>query len=210
MSTYRVFAKKGWGSCIAEATLELTGLPYEVVDLDFDTPGPDRDRLLAMNPLGQVPTLVLPDGTLMTESAAIVLHVADRVPSAGLVPAAADAARPTFLRWLIFLVAAVYPTFTYGDFPSRWVSGEAATKELRARTDAHRQDLWRQVEVAAAPSPWFLGDRFSALDIYVSAMTRWRPRRAWFAEHCPKLTSIALAADRRPGIDKVWQRNFGA
>jgi len=48
----------------------------------------------------------------MTESAAMVLYAADLAPSAGLVPGAGEASRPAFLRWLIYLVASVYPTFT--------------------------------------------------------------------------------------------------
>ena len=61
---------------------------------------------------------------------------------------------------------------------------------------------------AEAGAPWFLGDRFSALDLYIAVMTRWRPRRAWFAAHAPKLHGIALAAERVPEIAGVWRRNF--
>ncbi len=163
-----------------------------------------------MNPLAQVPTLLLPDGTVMTESAAIALHLADRAPAAGLAPASGDAARDAFLRWLIFIVANVYPMYTVGDFPDRWVSGEAAQKELRASTDAYREKSWRIVEANIAPRPWFLGARFSTLDVYAKVMTHWRPRRDWFRDNCPKLMSVALAADKEPRLAKVWQRNFPA
>jgi GST-like protein len=67
--------------------------------------------------------------------------------------------------------------------------------------------LWGIVEEAAG-APWFLGDRFSALDIYVAAMTRWRPKRPWFAEHAPRLHAIALAADAEPRLAQVWARNY--
>ena len=169
--------------------------------------GPARDRLLALNPLGQVPTVLMPDGTIMTESAAIVLHLADLAPSCGLAPAPDDPQRAQFLRWLVFMVAAIYPTFTYGDEPERWVEGAEAAKSLRASTDAQREESWRQVE-AAAGAPWFLGAQFSALDIYVAVMTRWRPRREWFVAHCPKLTAIARAVEQRPELAAVGQRNF--
>jgi GST-like protein len=60
----------------------------------------------------------------------------------------------------------------------------------------------------AAIGPWFLGARFSALDIYIAIMTRWRPRRAWFAENCGKLHAIATRADAEPRLNAVWRRNF--
>lgn len=206
---YRLITTAGAGSTLIEVALELAGLPYAVEEIDYAMPGPGQDRLRALNPLGQVPILLLPDKAVMTESAAMVLHIADRAPAAGLVPAPDDPVRPAFLRWLIFLVASLYPTFAYGDDPSRWVSGEAAQAELGKNTLEHRQTLWRQVEASITPSPWFLGARFSALDLYACIMTRWRPRRPWFAEHCPKLNAIAIALDRDPRLAKVWKRNFG-
>jgi GST-like protein len=202
---WRVFAVRGWGSVIAEAVLTVAGIPFERDEADPSVPGPGRDRLLAANPLGQLPTVVLPDGTILTESAAIVLRAADLAPHAGLAPLPDEPGRTAFLRWLVFLVAALYPTFTYGDDPKRWV--QTGSDELRRSTDDHRKTLWQQLE-SIAGAPWLLGESFSALDIYVCAMSRWRPGRAWFSEHCPRLLTIAQAVDRRPDLAPVWAANF--
>ncbi|APR76665.1 Hypothetical protein A7982_02012 [Minicystis rosea] len=202
---WRVFASNGWGSAIAEAMLTLAGIAYERDLVDPSVPGPDRDRLLAANPLGQLPTVVLPDGTVLTESAAITLRAAEIAPHAGLAPSADDPARTAFLRWLVFLVAAIYPTFTYGDDPKRWVT--TSPDELRASTNAHRVALWQQMDRAAV-GPWFLGERFSALDVYIAVMTRWRPGRAALAELCPKLATIATAVDANPALAPVLRQNF--
>ena len=64
-------------------------------------------------------------------------------------PAAGAPERATFLRWLVFIVANIYPTFTYADDPARFVSVNAARDPFRAATDAYAQRLWRQVETAA-------------------------------------------------------------
>ena len=56
-------------------------------------PNPAFDELLPINPTGQIPTLVLPDGSVLTESAAILIHLADAHPDSGLLPAAAPRAR---------------------------------------------------------------------------------------------------------------------
>jgi GST-like protein len=205
---YTLIGAPGWGSAIAEALLDLSGLPYQVEDIDASKPTTESKRLTALNPLAQVPTLLLPDGTVMTESAAITLLLADRAPGAELAPPPGDPTRAAFLRWLVFIVANVYPMYTVGDDPSRFVSSEAAQKELRDSTDAYRAKSWGIVEAAIAPRPWFLGTRFSALDVYAKVMTHWRPRRDWFKDNCPKLMSIALAADKEPRLAKVWQRNF--
>jgi GST-like protein len=205
---YLLFGVKGWGSALVEAMLELCGAPFELVEVDgFDTPSAARDRLIAYNPLAQVPTLVLPDGVVMRESAAIALLLSETFPAAGLAPAPGVPDRPAFLRWLVWLVANVYPTFTYADYPERWVRTER--EEFALAVGAYRRKLWQQLEAEIGSGPWVLGEQFSALDIYVGIMTHWRPRRAWFAEHCPRIHAIATNADRHAVLGRVLQRNFG-
>jgi GST-like protein len=178
---WQLMGCRGCGSAIVEAALVLAKIPYET---SYDTEDAHGT---------QVPTVVLPDGTEMTESAAIVLYIDGLVPELGLVPAVRDPLRRELLRWLMFLVAAVYPTFTV----------DAGKPE----TDEHRQSLWRLVE-GAVRGPWFLGETPSALDLYVSVMTRWPPHRAWFAEHCPRLYKIATAVDEDDRLKAVWTTNF--
>lgn len=204
---YTVFSVPGWGSALTEAMVALCSSPIHIEDVSgFDRPGAARDRLLRVNPLGQVPTLVLPEGSVMTESAAIALLLAERHPQAGLAPRPGDPSRPTFLRRLIWLAANVYPTFTYGDYPQRWV--EVDTKALRTSTDTYRESLWLQLESDIEEGGWVLGADFSALDVYVAVMTHWRPRRGWFARECPRLSAIASRADAHPIVGAVMQRNF--
>jgi GST-like protein len=199
---------RGCGSFIAEAALRLADIPYSYEETDYDAPGPQRARLFALNPLGQVPTLVMPDGAVMTESAAIVMMVADRAPQAGLVPPPGAAERNAFLRWFVFMVAALYPTWTYGDNPRKWMPEAAHPEELRTSTDRHRQTLWRFVEKSISPAPWFLGARFSAIDLYTGAMTQWRPKRDWFSAECPKIAGVAAEAERLPPLADLFRQHF--
>ena len=149
----------------------------------------------------------MPDGSVMSESAAITLLLADITGQDTLVPKPGAPERAKFLRWLVFLVANIYPTFTYADDPARFVSVNAARDPFRAATDAYAQRLWRQVN-GEAGAPYFLGERFSALDIYIAVMTRWRPKRGWFEIETPKLFAIARHADQIPELRPVWTRNW--
>ena len=106
----------------------------------------------------------MPDGSVMSESAAITLLLADITGEDSLVPRPDTPERAAFLRWLVFLVANVYPTFTYADIPGRFVEIEAAQQPFVATVEAYRDRLWHQVE-GEAKAPWFLGERFSALAI---------------------------------------------
>ena len=206
--SWTLYGLPGWGSTIAEGALAWVGAPFEFVPVEgFDRPGPVRDRLLAVNPLGRIPTLVAPDGRVMTESAAIVLHLADLHPGTGLAPPPGDPDRPAFLDRLVWFVSALYPTFTYRDYPERWAPD--AAEQLVENVDAFRRALWQQFEAQVGAGPFVLGDRPSALDLYVTVMSHWRPQRAWFAGHCPKLHAIALRAETLPQLGPVMRRNFG-
>lgn len=121
-----VYGVPGWGSTISELMLSLADIPYEVVDVEgFDQPGPARERLRQINPLCQVPTLRLADGSIMTETAAIALMILDQRPD--LAPAPGTPQRQQFQRLLVWLVANVYPTFTYADYPERWAPAAAGS-----------------------------------------------------------------------------------
>jgi GST-like protein len=205
---YSLFARAGWGSVLVEAQLAWYGLEYQVQAVgDLFKEPHARDQLLLANPIAQIPTLILPDGTVMTESAAITLLLADMTARTDLVPGASEPKRAQFLRWLIFIVTNIYPTFTYADDPARFFSDEVGRSSFRANVDAYAKRLWGIME-AAAVGPWFLSDRFSAVDIFIATMTQWRPQRPWFAVHTPKLAAIATRTDALPKLASVWERNF--
>ncbi|GAB4542047.1 MAG: glutathione S-transferase [Parvularculaceae bacterium] len=207
MDKLRLYGSPGTGSAIVEAALNLAGRRFAAVDIAYGADGPDLAALQAVNPAGQLPALVLPNGVVMTESAAILLFLSEAAPEAGLAPLSGDSDRPEFLRWLLFLAANLYPTFTYADFPGRWVSDKGAQAELVARIENRRKELWTIVDNAAA-GPWFLGRRFSALDLFIWVMAHWRPRRRWFAECAPTLAAVADALDKDARLDCVRLRHF--
>lgn len=208
MDDYVLHGRPGWGSAIVEAQLAFYGLPFRFVDSgDLFASAEARAKLAPLNPLAQVPVLQLLDGRAMTESAAITLHLADLTGRDDLVPGAQSRERASFLRWLVFIVANIYPTFTYSDDPARFVKTEGAAEGFRAEIDAYQRRLWTMVE-AESGAPWFLGERFSALDIYLAVVMHWRPGRKWFAEQAPKLAAAAGTAASMPLLAPVIERNF--
>ena len=205
---HTLYARPGWGSAIVELQLAHYAIPHEIIDLDdLFASESARARLAPLNPITQVPTLVLPSGEVLTESAAITLHLAD-LPTGRptLVPPPGDPTRPAFLRWLVFMVANIYPTFTYADVPARFIDHEPARQPFRDKVDAYARRLWLQVE-AAAQTPWFTGPTLTAMDLYIAVMTQWRPNRVWFEPNTPRLFAIAKAVEALPEFAAVWQRN---
>ena len=200
-----LYASVGCGSVLVEMACALAAYPIDVIDLEWGDEGVTDPRLAALNPLRQVPTLVMTTGDVVTESAAIILLLADRYPESGLAPPVWDKDRAKFLRWLLFINASTYATFTYGDFPEKWAGSEGA-KRLRETTDRRRADNHLLLEDHAV-GPFFLGQTMSAIDFYIAALVDWRPNRAWFAENAPTLKAIAEQVERHALLRPILNRN---
>ncbi len=202
----KLFGCKGCGSTVVEAALQMAGLEYEYVEAITWEPFSHHPDLVKANPLKQVPTLVLDDGSIMTESAAILLWLCERLPE--LVPKD-PAARAQFYRWMVFVPANMYALAPFRDFPSKWIDDESAQKVFRERTTERLHDFWRQLETELTPAPYVLGKDLSALDLYLAMVSRWWGGRKWVPENCPKLTAAIALTEKHPVIAKVWEKNFG-
>jgi GST-like protein len=142
---YVVYGQKGTGSVPVEATLLLLGEPYEVIER-----GPSEDRP-AGNPMQQVPVLAMPNGELMTESAAILIHLADSHPAARMSPALDDPRRPAFLRWMVYVSAQIYALVWARDDPGRLAADEAHKAVILERTAESIAHCWRLMDAQVSP-----------------------------------------------------------
>lgn len=208
--TYTLFGQRGFGSTCVEAALELLGLEYEFAEADPFGDEHQRERVNSVNPVGQVPALLLPNDDVMTESAAILIYLGDLHPEAGLAPRSDAPERAEYLRWLLFLASGLYSTLTISDGPHRFSSNPDQFEDLLNHANARRKELWQIMDDAfrGSPGPYLLGETMSFLDVYVAMMSYWSPRRDWFMEHCPNLAGAVRATEKHPVIRNVWSRNF--
>jgi GST-like protein len=159
-----------------------------------------------------MPALRLPEGEVVTESAAILLTIADYFPNARLLPPQASAARAQAYRWLAFMAGEIYPMVEISDYPERFAPEGAEAEALRGKARERLRERLLIVERFVA-GPWFLPSGFSILDIYASMFTRWRGSigREWLAQrHIPALDAISVAVSTRSAIAPVWARHFGS
>ncbi|HFZ8993419.1 TPA: glutathione S-transferase family protein [Citrobacter freundii] len=199
-----VYGVPGWGSAIAEIMLTLADIPYRFVDVKgFDSEGPQRDLLLTLNPLAQVPTLTLNNGEIITETAAIALMILDRRPE--LAPPPGTPERRVFQRLLIWLVANVYPTFTCADYPERWAP--AAPAQLQKNFIEYRKSLYIWLNSQLSAEPYAFGEQLTLLDCYLCVLRTWGPRHDWFQENAPNISAIADAVCQIPKLREVLRSN---
>jgi GST-like protein len=203
---YVVYGASYSGSVTVEAALTLIGAPYEVVELPPWDGQAVADEVGRVNPMRQLPALVLPSGELVTESAAILTWLAETHPEANLAPAPGSPDRAAFLRWMAFVSAQIYSLYWVRDDLSRLAADKKAEAVVDARTKARILDCWakmdRQIDVRG---PYIFGDRISVLDLYVAVTSRWRPRRRPFYEAAPILAQVVRRADADPRLQTLWK-----
>ena len=199
---YVVYGRKRSGSIPIEAALHLLGARYRVVER-----GPREDRP-AGSAMGQVPVVRLPSGELMTESAAILIHLADTHPSSKLGPALDDPRRPAFLRWMLFVATQIYGLVWVRDDPARLAAEEAHKPVILERTSARRAFCWSVMDAEIDPGRYLLGDDITVLDLYVAVTSAWGPGRARFYEVAPRMSEVVRRVDRDPRLEPLWRERL--
>ena len=184
------------------------GLEHELRMLDFDRREQRSPEYLAINPQGRVPTLVV-DGRVLTESAAIAMHLADLAPGAGLAPPVATPERAAYYRWMLFCASTLMPAYRGWFYPAE-PAGEENVVRVRESSRATIESAWQQVDDhLSASGPYLLGAERSAADFVLTMLMRWsrnmpRPSDGWPALHAHAQRMKALPsfaeAYRREGI----------
>jgi glutathione S-transferase len=136
--------------------LEEVGVPYQLSYVDVTSGAHKEPSFLAKNPMGKLPTLVDGD-TVITESAAIGLWLADRYALGRLAPALDDPARGAYYRWILYGPSVIEP----GCYAH---SGGWDFKPSAAGWGAYPEML-ATIERAIGDGPWLLGDRFTMADV---------------------------------------------
>jgi glutathione S-transferase len=210
--SYTIFGDKGSGAFSAEAVLAEAGAPYEVHLVSLEKNEQRQPQFLTINPSGKIPALRLPEGEVITESAGILLTIADHFPNARLLPAQASVERAKAYRWLAFMASEIYPMVEIADYPERFAPAGDEAEALRAQARTRLRERLGIVERFLA-GPWFLPSGFSILDIYAAMFARWRGSlgRDWpIATHLPRLTALSADVAARSSIAPVWTRHFGS
>lgn len=208
--SYILYGDVGSGSAMVEMALAEAGQAAELRSVPLEGDHQLRAEYLAINPMGRLPTLLLPDGTVLTEHLAILLSIAERHPEAALLPPAGETARAIALRWMALMAGEFYPHVTRWDYPGRFTPDAAAAPAIRDRAMEMGREVLRLVEAHAGlrgtpEAPFLLGARFSLADIPLAVMSRWMGGRVWTPQHCARLETLARAVAARPAIAPIWR-----
>jgi GST-like protein len=209
MTHHTLYGAPGCGSAMVEAALVMAGVPYRLVQAASWEKGPELDELAAANPMKQIPTLRLPDGSVMTESAAILIHLGLMNPASGLLPAE-PAERAQILRALVFIAANCYANVSIIDYPERWSDGarKATRERVRASARARLHEAWDLFADTFEAQPFLGGDAPCAADLMAAVVSRWSGARAHLRESRPAFSELLLRVEKHASVVEVFARHW--
>lgn len=204
---FTLYSRPNSGSAAAEALLAELGVDYRLIEVLRQPDGAFPKEFYAINPRGEVPVLRLLDDSIMTESAAIMIYLADLYPAAGLAPALNSPQRPHYLRWMLYFASSVYMADLRLFYPERYSTDVTHGPAIKAKAIEHMDRDYALFASALGQGPFILGETFSAVDIYATMLVSWAPDlEELFARH-PNIRLHYHAVAARPKIASVWLKN---
>lgn len=187
--------------------LRELGVAFELELVKRDEGAHKSAGYLLLNPNGLIPVLVDGD-TVLYETAAICLHLADTHPQAGLAPALATPERAQMYKWLIWLTNTMQPMLIHYFYPERMVApgnsegSEQVKAQARANVAWHLEQI--DAQLASHGGAWLLGEHYTIADPMCFMLCRWtrglstRPARDY-----PHIGPYLKRVFERPAVQRA-------
>jgi glutathione S-transferase len=151
---------------------------------------------LAINPKGQVPTLQLDDGEILTEGPAIVQYLADHKPEAGLAPANGTMGRYHTQEWLNFVTSDLHKVFAPLFRPTTPEEFVKITKDNLAAK-------FTMLDKHLAKNQFLMGEKFTVADAYCFTVVNWSRFKDIDLTRWPNLNAYMERVGARPKVQEA-------
>ncbi len=181
-------------------------VPHTLHRLDFDKREHKSTEYLKINPAGVVPALVV-DGQVITEAAAIVMHLADLHPQAGLAPTIGTPQRASYYQWMLFMANTLQPAYRAWFYPTE-PAGEANVDAVKQQARLKLEAAWEQVanHINSHGGSYLLGENLSAADFLLTMLMRWSRNMPKPTDTWPVLHAHAQRMKALPSFKEVYAR----
>ncbi|OPA90398.1 glutathione S-transferase [Pseudomonas fluorescens] len=203
---YTLYGIDESGSCMIEIALQRCGVQWRRIDASSWEDSEGSEALARINPLKQIPTLVTPDGQVLTESAAILIHLGLEFPASGLLAGN----RAQIIRGLVYIAANCYSAIGIIDYPQRWLGEADQTVQAQLTTGTRRylHQAWVVFADQFAEQLFGPADVPNALGIMAAAVSRWDEAREVLKALAPGFAQTLAQVDADPVVAPVFARHW--
>ncbi|MBW4962804.1 glutathione S-transferase family protein [Sulfitobacter sp. CW3] len=200
-----LYYSPGTISIAVALTLEEAGLPYEAVKIDFKSAEQTQPDYLAINAKGRVPALALPDGTVLTETGALLEYIADVAPSAKLIPT--DPALAAHMRSaMYYLASTMHIAHAHKLRGSRWASQQSSFDDMRSMVPQTMAACAKYVETDLLRGDSVLGQSFSIADLYLFVVCSWLEGDGVSIADYPKIQNFMTKMEARQSVKTIREK----
>ncbi|MBI6630933.1 glutathione S-transferase family protein [Pontibaca salina] len=182
-------------------TLHESGLEHKTIRVDFANAEQTKAPYHRLNPKGRVPVLVTPQGVL-TETGALLEHIAALAPQAGLVPTDPFAAAK-MRETMYWLASTMHVNHAHRFRGSRWASQPDSFKDMAAKVPENMTENAAYVENHVLTGPYVIGDRLTLADPYLFTVCTWLAGDGVDVSPFPKLTTFMEIMENRASVRAV-------
>lgn len=203
---YTLYGIDESGSCMIEIALQRCAVPWRRVAAASWAIGEGSDELARINPLKQVPTLLTPDGQVLTESAAILIHLGLEFPASGLLAGN----RAQIIRGMVYIAANCYSAIGIIDYPQRWLGdvNETVQAQLVTGTRRYLHQAWVVFADQFAEQLFAPDSAPNALGLMAAAVSRWDEAREALSGLAPGFAQSLAQVDADPVVAPVFARHW--
>ena len=146
------------------------------------------------------------DGKAVYESPALVMHLADLYPDAGLAPKPGTFERAQYYQWMFNLVNPLQSAMRQWWYPSE-AAGEANSEAAQLAVRERVEACWDRLDAhLAANGPYLLGEKVSAADFMLTMLMRWTRNMPKPGTEWPHLNALATKMKARPSFKTLYER----
>ena len=200
---YTLYYSPGSASMPVHWMLLELGVPFKLELVDFATKAQKSAEHLARNPSGQVPTLEM-DGKPYSETAALMMLLAERHQDKRLAPPPGDERRAAYLELMVYMANVLMPAFRAYFYPQDFAG---AADEVKANAAKRVGEGLARLDARLADGrPHLLGDDVTAADFLATILCRWSRNMEKPADAWPRLAAYLARMKQRESLVEVHER----
>ena len=187
--------------------LEEAGVPYEAIKIDFKSAEQTQPDYLSINPKGRVPALTLENGSVLTETGALLDYIADIAPDAGLTPNDPQAAAH-MRATMYYLASTMHVAHAHKMRGTRWARNQSSFDDMTAMVPQTMAACAGYVEAEILQGDFVLGDTFSIADPYLFIVCNWLKGDSVDVSLYPKIQNFMAVMEQRPSVQAMRERGM--
>ncbi len=199
---YQLYYAPATASMVVHWLLIELKIKHKLNAIDFSKKEQKSTEYLKVNPAGVVPTLII-DGKPMSEAAAISMLICDRHAYGSLAPTIESPLRSDYMQWMFFFANSMQPAYRAWFYPTEF-GDEALIKPIvQKKLESYFATI---NEHLADGRDYFLGDKISTLDFFMTMLIRWSRNMPTPAAEWPYINRLILKMKARPSFKEMYQR----